>query len=41
MGKNLKKKIGMYNWITLVYTWNQYNIVSQLYFNFFFLKMYS
>ena len=36
MGKNLKKKIGMYNWITLVYTWNQYNIVSQLYFNFFF-----
>ena len=30
MEKNLKKDIYMYNWITLLYTWN---IVNQLYFN--------
>ena len=23
----------MYNWITVPYTWNQHNIVSQLYLN--------
>ena len=23
----------MYNWITLLYTWNYHNIVNQLYFN--------
>ena len=23
--------MGMYNWITFLYTWNQYNIVKQLY----------
>ena len=28
--KNLKKNIHMYNWITLLYTWN---IVNQLYLN--------
>ena len=33
MEKNLKKKIYVYtnNWLTLLYTWNQYNTVSQLY----------
>ena len=29
----------MYNWFALLYTWNQYNIVSQLYI--FFLKEWS
>ena len=29
MEMNLKKHIYMYNWITLLYTWN---IVNQLYF---------
>ena len=31
----------MYNWITLLYTWDKYNIVNQLYCstkNFFFKK---
>ena len=23
----------MYNWFTLLYTWNEHNIVNQLYFN--------
>ena len=23
----------MYNWITLLYTWNSHNIVNQLYFH--------
>ena len=23
----------MHNWFTLLYTWNQHNIVNQLYFN--------
>ena len=28
----------MYNWITLLYTWNWHNIVNQLYLNKHFLK---
>ena len=33
--KNLKKNryVYMYNWITLLYTWNERNIVNQLYSN--------
>ena len=33
--KNLKKNsyMYMYNWITLLYTWNQHNIVDQQYSN--------
>ena len=27
----------MYNWFTFLYTWNELNIVNQLYFNNFFL----
>ena len=32
-GKDLKKNryMYMYNWITLLYTWNHHNIVNQLY----------
>ena len=30
MEKNLKKNVYIYNWITLLYTWN---IANQLYFN--------
>ena len=33
MEKNMKN---IYLWITLLYTWNWYNIVNQLYFNKFF-----
>ena len=35
MGRNLKKNryMYMYNWITLLYTWNLHNIVNQLWFN--------
>ena len=29
----------MYNWITLLYTWNQHNIVNQLYANIKFKKL--
>ena len=29
-----KEHICVYNWITLLYTWNQY-LINQLYFNFF------
>ena len=32
MEKNMKKNIYMYNWITLLYSRNYHNIVSQLYF---------
>ena len=30
--KHLKKNRYTYNWMTLLYTWNQHNIVNQLYF---------
>ena len=35
MGKNLKKAEYMYvyNWLTLLSTWNSHNIVKQLYSN--------
>ena len=32
-GKNLKKKRYTYNWVTVLYTWNQHDVVNQLYFN--------
>ena len=31
--KKKKKNRHMYHWITLLYTWNEHNIVSQLYSN--------
>ena len=35
MEKNLRKNkyVYMYNWITLLYIWNEHHIVNQLYFN--------
>ena len=30
---NLKKNMCVCDWITLLYTWNQQNIINQLYFN--------
>ena len=40
MGKEPKKSgdMYMYNWFTLLYTWNWHNIVNQLYSNKNFLK---
>ena len=33
MEKNMKENVCMYNWITLLYSRNQHNIVNQSYFN--------
>ena len=33
-----KKSICMYNWITLLYTWNWHSVINQLYFNSSFLN---
>ena len=33
MEKNMKKNMYLYNWLTLLYTGNQDNVINQSYFN--------